>query len=121
MRLPRKHELLAQSPGMEEPFTAAAERAKETNGAFLEKLLAEHEARGASLDKGVVPVAEAWKLGVTPLGDVWAKRWCSGRVRPAHAREALHNKAVPGTAIRNVRFQPTLPLGAGRGCRSPPE
>jgi hypothetical protein len=36
-----------------------AERDGQTNGAFLEKLLAEYEARGASLDANVIPAAEA--------------------------------------------------------------
>ncbi|MBX9590635.1 MAG: hypothetical protein K2X43_15110 [Hyphomonadaceae bacterium] len=61
-------------PGMEERFSAAAERAKETNGAFLEKLLAEHEARGASLDKGVIPTAEA-RVGRTEELRVWCTPW----------------------------------------------
>jgi hypothetical protein len=62
-------------PGMEQRFSAAAERAKETNGAFLEKLLADYEARGASLDPGVIPAAEA-RAGRTEELRVW----CTPRV-----------------------------------------
>jgi predicted HicB family RNase H-like nuclease len=59
-------------PGMEERFSAAAERAKETNGAFLEKLLAEHEARGGTFETGMVPGAEA-RAGRTEEMRVWCK------------------------------------------------
>lgn len=57
-------------PGLEERFKALAKREKETNGAFLEKLLAEYEARGASLDAGVIPAAEA-RAGRTAELRVW--------------------------------------------------
>jgi hypothetical protein len=47
-----------------------AELEKETVGAFLEKLVAEYEARGASLDGNVIPAAEA-RAGRTEELRVW--------------------------------------------------
>jgi hypothetical protein len=59
-------------PGMEERFHALAERNGLTNGAFLEKLLADHETGGGALDAAVVPAGEA-RAGRTEEFHVWCK------------------------------------------------
>ena len=58
-------------PGTEERFNALAERNGLTNGAFLEKLLADHET-GGPLDAAVVPAGEA-RAGRTEELRVWCK------------------------------------------------
>jgi hypothetical protein len=62
-------------PGTEARFSALAERDGLTNGAFLEKLLADHEARGSVLDGSVVPAAEAREGRTEQL-----RVWCSPSV-----------------------------------------
>jgi hypothetical protein len=57
-------------PGTEGRFNTLAERDGLTNGAFLEKLLADREARGSVLDQSVVPAAEA-RAGRTEQLRVW--------------------------------------------------
>jgi hypothetical protein len=56
--------------GFKERVKNLAEREKETVGAFVEKLVAEYEARGASLDGNVIPAAEA-RAGRTAELRVW--------------------------------------------------
>jgi hypothetical protein len=65
-------------PGMEERFNLLAERNGLTNGGYLEKLLADDELRGASLDRGVIPAAEA-RAGRTEELRVW----CTASVKEA--------------------------------------
>jgi len=89
-------------PGMEARFSAAAERAKETNGAFLEKLLAEHETRGASLDPGVIPAAEA-RAGRTEELHVWCTPWVFQTVpKLAAARGMLVPQLIEDLLAREV-------------------
>jgi hypothetical protein len=57
-------------PGFKERVKELAQREKETVGAFVEKLLAAYEARGAALDAGVIPAAEA-RAGRTAELRVW--------------------------------------------------
>ena len=61
-------------PGFKESFIAVAKREKETNGAFLEKAFAYYQARGATLDAGVIPAAEA-REGRTEELRVWCTPW----------------------------------------------
>jgi hypothetical protein len=57
-------------PGFKERFIQLAERHGQTNGAFLEQLVADYEARGSLLDGAVVPSAEA-RVGRTEQMRVW--------------------------------------------------
>lgn len=57
-------------PGTEARFDMLAERDGLTNGAFLEKLLVDHEARGGVIDATVVPAGEA-RSGRTEQLRVW--------------------------------------------------
>ena len=57
-------------PGFKERFKQLAEREKETVGAFIEKLLAEYEARGGTFEAGLIPASEA-RAGRTAELRVW--------------------------------------------------
>jgi hypothetical protein len=72
----RTHEFnFRVQPGFKERFIAQAERVKETNGAFLERLLAEWEARGGAFEPGSIPAAEAREGRTAEL-----RIWCTPAV-----------------------------------------
>jgi chromosome partitioning protein len=84
-------------PGMEERFSALAERNGLTNGAYLEKLLADDEVRGASLEKGVIPAADA-RMGRTEELRVW----CSPSVKQAVPRLAAERGVLVQELIEDL-------------------
>lgn len=57
-------------PGFKERFKQLADREKDTYGAFLERLLAEYEARGGTFEAGLIPAPEA-RAGRTAELRVW--------------------------------------------------
>jgi hypothetical protein len=88
--------------GFKERVKNLAEREKETVGAFLEKLVAEYEVRGAWLDGNVIPAAEARAGRTSEL-----RAWCTPSVfqavpRLAAARGVLVPELIEDLVAREV-------------------
>ncbi|MFZ1104215.1 MAG: hypothetical protein WAN86_15455 [Hyphomicrobiaceae bacterium] len=89
-------------PGFKESFITVAKREKETNGAFLEKVYAYYLARGATLDAGVIPAAEA-REGRTEELRVWCTPWVLQTVpKLAAARGMLVPELIEHLLAREV-------------------
>jgi hypothetical protein len=89
-------------PGFKERVKELARREKETVGAFVEKLLVAYEARGAALDAGVIPAAEA-RAGRTAELRVWCTPWVFQTVpKLATARAMLVPELIEDLLAREV-------------------
>jgi hypothetical protein len=89
-------------PGTEARFNALAERNGLTNGAFLEKLLADHETGGGLLDAAVVPAGEA-RAGRSEVLRVWCKLSVKQAVpKLAAERDVLVPELIEDLVAREV-------------------
>jgi hypothetical protein len=93
--------------GFRERVKTLADREKETLGAFLENLVAEYEAHGASLDGNVIPAAEA-RAGRTDELRVW----CAPSVFQAVPKLAGECTAMAVTTIHEAaNAKPSMIIG----------
>jgi hypothetical protein len=99
-------------PGTEDRFNALAERDGLTNGAFLEKLLADHEVGGGSLEKGIIPAAEA-RAGRTEQLRVW----CTASVHQAVPRLAAERGVLVPELIEDLVAREVDPHGGKFGVK----